>query len=156
MMVGTPSTTHAACGDCEDVRDGWIGQPVNSATSLAYVAGGFIVWRARRVAHRRWTISLVALGIGSVAYHGPGNRVGKTAHDVSLIAPVLAAGSRLRFANRHRRVAHGLGVAAVATWVMSRTDSRWCRPSSRFQLHGLWHILSASAIVAIALGEDAA
>ncbi len=154
VVADSRSTRHAACGDCEQVRDGWIGQPVNSFTSLAYVGGGAIVWRARRRASRRWTLALVALGVGSLGYHGPGTPVGKAVHDASLIAPVIVAVSRLRRPNRHRRSARTLGAVAAAFWSGSRTESRWCRPTSPFQLHGLWHVLSAAAIVTVALGEE--
>jgi hypothetical protein len=75
-------------------------QPVNTASSLAYVvAGGVTLGRAERGPARTrrggraigW--SLVAVGLGSVAYHGPGGVVGRWLHDASLLgmAGVVAA-----------------------------------------------------------------
>ena len=93
---------HAAAGDCELIRGGLIGQPSNTISSLAYcVAGVWIVRRAHRdtdarvdpdqqerVAQIGW--AAMAAGLGSAAYHGPGRRLGRVAHDGSLAA-LLAA-----------------------------------------------------------------
>ena len=65
-------------------------QPANTASSLAYVAAGAAALadarrhpaRDRRGA-RAVGWSLVAAGLGSVAYHGPGGVVGRWAHDAS-------------------------------------------------------------------------
>lgn len=82
-----------AASDCETCRDGWVTQPVNTVSSLAYVvAGATTLGRAERgpVRTRRggraigW--SLVAVGLGSVAYHGPGGVLGRWLHDASLLA----------------------------------------------------------------------
>jgi hypothetical protein len=68
-------------------------QPANTASGLAYVAAGAAVLvEARRrpaTAHPGaaavgW--SLVAVGAGSIAYHGPGGGVGRWLHDASLLA----------------------------------------------------------------------
>ena len=64
-------------GDCEAVRPGRLGQPVNTVTSLAYVLAG--AWLLRRVpalpaedrAGATAYAALAALnGVGSVAYRG--------------------------------------------------------------------------------------
>jgi hypothetical protein len=82
-----------ATSDCERCRPGMVSQPVNTASSLAYAAAGagLLVAARRRPGQGRsatealgW--SLVAVGAGSVAYHGPGGRVGRWAHDASLLA----------------------------------------------------------------------
>jgi hypothetical protein len=82
-----------AASDCERCRPGPVTQPANTASSLAYVAAGAVALaEARRhPADRRpgtpavgW--SLVAVGLGSVAYHGPGGVLGRWAHDASLLA----------------------------------------------------------------------
>lgn len=81
-----------AASDCERCRPGLVAQPVNTASSLAYVVAGAAMARdARRRPRRRrseaavgW--ATVAAGLGSVAYHGPGGRLGRRAHDASLLA----------------------------------------------------------------------
>jgi hypothetical protein len=82
-----------ATSDCERCRPGLVSQPMNTASSLAYaVAGAGLLAVARRRPMRRrpatttlgW--SLVAVGAGSIAYHGPGGVVGRWAHDASLLA----------------------------------------------------------------------
>lgn len=44
--MSTPAMPHVACGDCERVRPGLIGQPANTLSSLAFVAAAVPVWRA--------------------------------------------------------------------------------------------------------------
>lgn len=39
----------------------------------------------------------------------------------------------------------GVLIPAVASYVLGRTGSRACRPTSRWQWHGLWHVLGAVA-----------
>jgi hypothetical protein len=82
-----------ATSDCERCRPGLVSQPANTVSSLAYVAAGAAALGAarRRPAHARpgtvavgW--SLVAVGAGSVAYHGPGGAAGRWLHDASLLA----------------------------------------------------------------------
>jgi hypothetical protein len=81
-----------AASDCERCRPGLVAQPINTLSSLAYVVtGAAVVHDARRRPRRRrsevalgW--ATVAVGLGSVAYHGPGGRLGHRAHDASLLA----------------------------------------------------------------------
>ncbi len=82
-----------AASDCERCRPGIVTQPVNTLSSLAYVvAGGATLAEARRqptgTAPGSRTVgwALVAVGLGSVAYHGPGGAAGRWAHDASLLA----------------------------------------------------------------------
>jgi hypothetical protein len=79
--------------DCERIGEGLLGQPVNTFTSLAYVAIGALLLR-RALATRSpalvvYATTVVAVGIGSVAFHGPMPSWGRFAHDFS-IAAVLA------------------------------------------------------------------
>jgi Ceramidase len=79
--------------DCERIGEGLLGQPVNTFTSLAYVAIGALLLR-RALATRSpalvvYATTVVAIGIGSVAFHGPMPSWGRFAHDFS-IAAVLA------------------------------------------------------------------
>ena len=62
-----------------------ITQPGNSVSSLAYVVAGADLLR-RRDPDRPFAWSLIAVGLGSVAYHGPGGVLSRWAHDSSLIA----------------------------------------------------------------------
>jgi hypothetical protein len=67
-------------------------QPANAVSSLAYVVAGATMHRSsRRAVPRRSTETAlawatVAVGMGSVAYHGPGGAISRYAHDASLIA----------------------------------------------------------------------
>jgi hypothetical protein len=83
-------------GDCERTHPGLVAQPVNTATSLAYVAvGAWLLagngrpgtWlRQRRTAY---SLVVLAAGAGSVAYHGPGTSAGHWLHDLAV--PAVAA-----------------------------------------------------------------
>jgi hypothetical protein len=81
---------HPGSGDCETLHPGPIAQPVNAATSLAYLAGGvdLIVRSARGDDDSILALAfgglLAANGLGGVAFHGPGNRSAKWLHDVAL------------------------------------------------------------------------
>jgi hypothetical protein len=92
-MAERPPPVVRAASDCERCRPGLVTQPVNTASSLAYVAAGAaaLAGARRRPAGARpgtravaW--SLLAVGAGSVAYHGPGGAAGRWAHDASLLA----------------------------------------------------------------------
>ena len=144
---------HAALGDCEQVRPGFFGQPINSATSLAYVVAGAYVARHGESRPRLWSALLVALGIGSIAYHGPGTRSGRLAHDASVVAAVVVLGTAAVRPNRNAAVAVGLGTVAVSIHASTRTGCRACTPESVWQGHGLWHVMSGAALTAVALGE---
>ncbi|MGN6693973.1 MAG: hypothetical protein ACTHN0_07335 [Aquihabitans sp.] len=74
-----------AASDCEHCRDGLITQPANTVSSLAYVAAGADLLR-RPEPDRAFAWAVIAVGVGSVAYHGPGGVAGKWLHDSSLIA----------------------------------------------------------------------
>jgi hypothetical protein len=153
-MTGTTARVpHAATGDCEAIRLGFIGQPINTATSLSYIVGAAIVARKGTSRRRLWAGALIALGVGSIGYHGPGRRPGKLLHDVSLpLAGMVAAAGTTR-PNCYSRLTASLCVTAGCVWVVSRTDSPLCRPTSRWQWHGLWHVVSATAVTTRALGE---
>lgn len=81
-------------GDCEQVRDGALAQPVNALSSLAFLAGGTAVL-ARNQAHRRWRTlavgsALTLNGIGSFAYHGRPGAWTHWLHDVAIVALLSA------------------------------------------------------------------
>lgn len=153
------AAAHVAWGDCEAIRPGWIGQPANTASSLAFVAAALPIARhARRPGRRawRWVAAASAFeGLGSVAYHGPGGRWSKAIHDVGLVALVAAFGAVARedpTALRPRPLPSLLGLSAVALHALSRTGGPLCSCRSRLQGHAVFHALAAAALVAAAEG----
>lgn len=85
-----------ALEDCEAARS-WLGaQPVNTASSLAYLAAaGVILWSCRRGAGSGWLVlaaGLVAESAGSAAFHAGAGTVGATLHDAALVAIVAHLG----------------------------------------------------------------
>lgn len=154
--VATPAAHALGAGDCEAWRDGPLGQPTNALTSLGLVvAGGWVAARGRAVRpERRWRPTgygalLAAAGAGSVAYHGRGGTGSRWLHDLSLYALVAASAAGEVGASVARRprpgtvVMAGL-VAAPLTYLLGRTSSPVCRPRSRWQWHGGWHLLVAA------------
>jgi hypothetical protein len=80
--------------DCEELGDGLLAQPVNAITSGAYaLIGIWLVVRAWRGPRRtRWlqvvyAITLMVVGVGSIAFHGPQPGWAKLVHD----APIATA-----------------------------------------------------------------
>jgi hypothetical protein len=85
-------------GDCERLRDGWVAQPVNAASSLALVAAGGVLWRwmmrrsdvdARPAA--AIAVGLALAGLGSADYHGTQSPLAQWGHDWGIAAPIVAA-----------------------------------------------------------------
>jgi hypothetical protein len=122
---------HPGAGDCERLRPGLIAQPVNSATSLAYLAAGAdLLTRAGRPEEpatlaRLFGGLLVANGLGGVAFHGPGSRSAKWLHDVAL-AGTLAfivlhdAAVLVRIPGRHELEATAVAVVGVGAALAAR------------------------------------
>jgi hypothetical protein len=86
-----------AAADCEAIGSGFLGQPVNSLTTIGFlIAGGLVM--ARRP-ERRWVgLALIATGLGSFLFHGPMPPASEWAHDVTLtwlIVVVAGAGTRV-------------------------------------------------------------
>ena len=132
--------------DCEALRDGWLGQPVNTLSSVAYVVAGAYV--LRRGGPRLPALALAAVGVGSVLYHGPMTPGAGLAHDGSIVA--LAATVPLAWRSRSLRwppvPAVIAGGAAIVVNLLTRTGAPLCRPGSLLQGHGAWHVLTALAI----------
>ena len=77
-------TNTSASGFCEKVQDGWIREPANTISNLAFVfVGLYILWLAQydptdghpSLSNRSWflimyAISCIAVGVGSFAMHG--------------------------------------------------------------------------------------
>jgi hypothetical protein len=138
------------------VRPGPFGQPVNTITSTAYLVAAFWVHQHGSRWRVPWAVVLTWLGVGSIAYHGPGTRAGKVVHDAAIVALALTiAGESVQRASLARRqslrqslMPAVLGGTAIAVHSATRTGSRACRPTSVVQGHGLWHVLSAIALAA--------
>ncbi len=96
LTAAAPLRATGAEVDCERVGAGWLGQPVNSLTSLIFLAAGAVI--AGRRPERVWVgVAVAATGIGSFLFHGPMPAGSQLAHDVSLawlLATVPAVGTR--------------------------------------------------------------
>jgi hypothetical protein len=149
-------------GDCERLHGGLVAQPVNTASALAYVAvGAWLVGRGLREGPGRPLavvgLAVVAAGVGSVDYHGPGSPAARLLHDGGLYAVVgLVAWheaarrvARARLATGRRaayRAALAAAAAGAACWWLGRTESPCCAPDSLLQPHAAWHLLGAAAL----------
>ncbi|MBY5163778.1 hypothetical protein [Salsipaludibacter albus] len=103
--------------DCERLVEGFLGQPVNALTSLAFVVAGLVVLVRTR---RAWlAAALVSTGVGSVLSHGPMPPGSAWAHDVSLTWLLVVAGASgtpvERWSTWPALAAIGLAVAVVPT-----------------------------------------
>lgn len=90
----------AAARDCEAYGESWLGQPANTVSSFAFfLVGAWLLWRAARGDGRLiwFGLSALAIGAGSVAFHGPHPSWGQWAHDASIAwALALAVAFGLR------------------------------------------------------------
>ncbi len=80
-------------GDCELIHGGFFSQPANTVSSFAFMLGGLsLLFVARReIGRTRLRVALAGLtmivvGLGSVAYHGPAPFWGQWLHDLSIVA----------------------------------------------------------------------
>jgi hypothetical protein len=156
---------HPAAGDCERLGEGFLAQPVNALSSLAYVAvGGELMARAWVQRSRGWSsVALAAFGallavegVGSVGFHGPGDSVSHRLHDAGIggtlafvaATEVVALVRRPRRRRTRRRLAVAAALLAAATVVnlLSRTGDPLCDPDSLLQGHAAWHVLTALAL----------
>lgn len=151
--------TMLGTSDCERIVDGALAQPVLTVTSLAYVAAGLAVLGL--AARRRAPLAavagatVVAVGVGSVAYHGPQPSWAGAAHDwpIVALAVVYAVGLIVSARRSTWLAAAGVMAVALAAYAAGRTGSPLCRPDSLWQYHGAWHVLSAvaAAIAGVAM-----
>jgi hypothetical protein len=134
--------------DCETVRDALLGQPVNSLSSLAYVAAGAVVlWRGGPPVP---ALALAAAGVGSFLYHGPMPAGAEALHDgtiVALAAVTAATAWRRRSLPRPPALAVAALAAAVTLNLLGRTGAPLCQPDSLVQGHAAWHVLTAAAVM---------
>jgi predicted membrane channel-forming protein YqfA (hemolysin III family) len=150
------STILASLGssDCERISDAALAQPVLAVTSLAYVMAGAValVWslRWREPLAALAGVALAAVGIGSVAFHGPEPSWAGPAHDWPIIAIGVVYAAILARSQRSWTpwlVAAGVFALGLAAYAAGRTGSPLCRPDSLWQYHGAWHVLTALAAV---------
>jgi hypothetical protein len=151
--------------DCEQVMRATFAQPVLAVTSVAYVVVGLAVLalavRARGSLAAAAGVVLVAVGAGSVIYHGPQPIWAGAAHDWPIIAMAVVYLAGLAFTVRREwRVwlaAAAILVIALIAYVAGRSGSPLCWPNSVWQFHGAWHVLSAAAagLGALAMARDA-
>jgi hypothetical protein len=141
--------------DCELLGNGWLAQPVNAWSSLAYlVAAGWVVGRRRDVTALLGAAALALVAVGSFGYHGPQPGWAEAVHDASIV--LLGAAVLVHVGRPGRLSAAGRGaVAAVVVggvlYVLGRTGGPLCAPDSLLQLHAGWHVATAVA-AALALG----
>lgn len=153
--------------DCERLVSATLAQPALAITSVVYVAVGVAVlcWaaRVRGVLAAAAGIVLIAVGVGSVVYHGPQPQWAGLVHDWPIVALAAVYTVGLARTARRRRVwlaAGAILVIALIAYAAGRSGSPLCRPDSWWQYHGVWHVLSAAAAgcAALAMGrrrEDA-
>ncbi|MCK0174831.1 MULTISPECIES: ceramidase domain-containing protein [Mycobacteriaceae] len=148
--------TEFGLSDCERIAEGVLAQPVLAVTSLAYVAAGLVVlcWARRWRAPLAWAaaVVLVAIGIGSFAFHGPQPSWAKPAHDLPIIAAAVVYAAVLARSRRSRWrsvwvPAAGIFALGLVAYAAGRSGSPLCRPDSLWQYHGAWHVFSAIAAV---------
>jgi hypothetical protein len=123
-MHATLAATTIGIGDCEAIRDGFLRQPANAISSLAFlVAAAWIVRRAAAVPSERVELSVLAAcvaanGIGSFGFHGPVGPSFRWFHDVAalsipLFVAVHDAGLVRGTAIRRRMTGVATGVASI-------------------------------------------
>ncbi|WCO66943.1 hypothetical protein PO878_20835 [Iamia majanohamensis] len=120
-----------ATSDCEACRPGWVSQPANTLSSLAYVATGGLLARdarrlprAERTATRVLAGAIAAAGLGSVLYHGPGGRLSRWAHDATLVAASGLLAQRDLAVLADRPAPGPLALAAVPLAAVAATTPR--------------------------------
>lgn len=114
-----------AGSDCERCRAGWVTQPANTLSSLAYVvAGASLGHQASRrdpdrptaVVDGAYAAAVAGVGVGSVAYHGPAGTWGRWLHDAALVtlAAVIAVGDLAAVRGHSTAATRALAAAPLA------------------------------------------
>lgn len=146
-----------AGSDCERLRSGWLAQPVNTLSSAAFLAAGcWLLARVRKDDHPAILVSgavaLIAVGVGSLAYHGPQPDWAEPVHrgSVTGLAFVMVAQTIRLLAGRSWKAvvpawkaAGGWMTAGLIAYALGRTRSPFCRPETLLQAHAAWHVLVA-------------
>jgi hypothetical protein len=83
-----------AAGDCECIHHGWLAQPSNALSSLAYVVALVPGFAAGDAVGRLLGVLIASNGPAGVAYHGPGGLTSHVLHDGALGATLGAMAAR--------------------------------------------------------------
>lgn len=161
-LVAGPVEAIDEASDCEAVRDGILGQPANTVTSLAFVAVGVVVLQTVRrrgledVPRRVFGWLLVATGLGSAIYHGPHPPGARFVHDLPIIGLIVfmvfvevsvrRSGERWPLPRETTIALVVCTVAGAASWLFGRTGSPLCDPDGIVQLHAQWHLFAAASL----------
>jgi hypothetical protein len=155
-----------AGSDCEQLRSGWLAQPANAISSFAYVAAGlWLMSRSGRTGFDRRLLlaggsAMVGVGLASFGYHGPQPVGAAVVHNgtVAWLAVVLIA-RNIQLLARARPVAWAAWrpaaawmVPALVAYTAGRAGSPLCHPATIWQLHAVWHVLSAVGLGLAASG----
>ena len=118
--------------DCEAFGTGWLVQPVNALSSLAFTVVGLamIGWaRAtsgpERLVRSGFVFGMIATGIGSFLFHGPQTSGSQFVHDITfLVTMAIVAVANIGAGRRWRpstvwAVVAGYAVATVVALVVS-------------------------------------
>jgi hypothetical protein len=148
--------------DCERLHSGWLAQPANAVSTLAFVMiGSWLLLGSRRAGAGRGAliaggVAMIGAGVGSLAYHGPQPGWADLLHGGSVVAMALLIAGRtigLLVAAATRRVIISAWKSAIpwvalalAAYVAGRSGSPLCHPATIWQPHAAWHLLSAVAI----------
>ena len=100
-----------ALRDCEAVSDAFLGQPVNTLTTAAFIVAGILV--IARSEHTWVGIASIATGIGSFLFHGPMPTYSGWVHDFTLAWLLLVVASHGRQWERWARFPGLMIIAAV-------------------------------------------
>lgn len=172
-----PDGEHPGRGDGEALRAGWIAQPACVASSSALLIGAAVLARDRRravalaarpaaagrppasadlpvVARRVLAGTLALNGLGSIGFHGPGDRISRGLHDASLwaVVAVSVAGIARGLVRDPGRTVGELVLPGVLlaggalVGRLGRAGGRWYHPHSPLQAHAVWHVLAAAAV----------
>jgi hypothetical protein len=131
--------------DCECIHEGWLAQPVNALSSLAYAAAGAaLLIRARRRPPDNpgrssrgcdrapswlgiYGLATAANGVGGLAYHGPGGPLSRWLHDAALLATLgvvttaeVGEATGTEIDRRHAAAAAAAGAALAVVPSVSR------------------------------------
>lgn len=155
--------------DCELLRSGWLAQPANAVSAAAFLAVGvWVVWFGCRTGTHRAALvvgagALVAVGAGSIVYHGPQPGWARPLHDGSIAVLIVVDAVLFGAAMAQRRATAAARAAwkqaavwmavALVSFVAGRTGGWLCDPASPLQPHALWHVLSAVGLGWLALGS---
>ena len=128
-------TTHLGTGDCEALGSGWLLQPVEAWTSLAYFLVGIVlIVSAKHTAPRERTmrialgILMAATGIGSFLYHGPQSAGAGFVHDVTFLSTLwfvalMDPASSYGIRKRSTWLAFGIVVATISAVLIAAPTS---------------------------------